>query len=536
MILRFRGKDGSYRVSTSADALLSSVVTDLETQLPPHEGTVALSSHPAAQGEKFNEKWQHSLGQLGLKHGDMLYISYNSVADPNTDVTSTLSERGGDALDHALSAKDGRIARVQTSLCTHGAKGMCEYCQPLEPWDEEFQQSKGIKHISIHAWCKKVKEEGGFLEEPDYLVKRDCNNGHPSWPEGFCSKCQPPAITLQRQAFRMVDHVEFVSPKIIEQFIEFWRQTNNQRIGFLIGKYSPYDENVPLGIKAEIHAIWEPQQINDVDSLLTQQLPGENVLKACRMLNMSVVGVIFTDLVDQGAGNGKVVTKRHLNSYFLSCLEVLLAARLQNQFPHSLPSVPRFSSRFVTCCISGNEFGDIDVACYQVSNQAEAMARADLIVPSTNPSVMRIQPPNESRYVPDIFYKRINEYKLTVQEDAKPAFPLEYLLVSLSHGFKTNEITESFTIENRPQLRGQTPAQLAEALGLSHGLAVERLAEFHLLAYYLELGVLQKDEEEVLSRLLNMYINKEGNQEQLADLALTLASGPGANTIRMLAS
>lgn len=534
MILRFRGKDGSYRVRTSADALLSSVLTDLEKQLPPHDGSVALSSHPAAQGEEFNEKWQLPVAQLGLKHGDMLYISYISSAVP-VDATSISSEKGSDALDHELSVKDGRIARAQTSLCTHGAKGMCEYCQPLEPWDEEYQQSKGIKHVSIHAWSRKVKEEGGFLEEPDYQVKKDCNNGHPPWPEGFCSKCQPPAITLQRQKFRMVDHVEFVSPKIIEQFIEFWRQTNNQRIGFLIGKYAPYDDSVPLGIKAEVHAIWEPQQLNDVDSLLMQELPGENVIKASRLLGMSVVGVIFTDLVDQGAGNGKVVTKRHLKSYFLSSLEVFLAARLQNQYPHSLPSVGKFSSRFVTCCVSGNEFGDIDVACYQVSTQAEAMAKADLIVPSTNPSVMRIQPPTEQRYVPDIFYKRINEYKLTVQENAKPAFPLEYLLVSLSHGFNTQEIPESFTIENRPQLRCQTPAQLADALGLPHGMSVKRLAEFHLLAYYLDLGVLQKDEEALLTSFLRMHINKQGTDEQIADLALTLASGPGANTIRMLA-
>lgn len=548
MIVRFRGKEGMYRVSAPETWSLVETLSELEKQLPPHSGQITINSTPTGNGETYQESWTYPLGQLGIKHGDMLFFDFISEGggeEPEVVTTdNTQSFSSEDPLDSHLASLTGRINREQTSLCTHGPKGMCEYCQPLEPWDEEYQHTKGIKHVSIHAWRKKTKEEGGFLEAPNYSLDKTCTNGHLPYPRGFCSRCQPPAITLQQQKFRMVDHVEFASPKIMENFIEFWRQTNNQRIGFLIGKYSSYEDNVPLGIKAEVHAIYEPQQIDDVDSLLLQELPTKNAIKAAKLLGLQIVGVIFTDLVDSREGNGKVITKRHLNSYFLSSLEVLFAARMQNEFPHRQyndPDGANFSSRFVTCCVSGNEFGDIDVACYQTSLQGEAMARADLIMASTNPSVMRINESTDNRYVPDIFYKLVNEYKLTVQENAKPAFPVDYLLVSLSHGFKNVSIEEAlsapqnFTIENRPQLKSQTPSQVVDFLQLDYVVNPDRLRDFHLLLYLLSLDVLQPSDTKILEQLLIASAANE-DPDQITSLSLQFAQGAAAQTLKMLAA
>jgi nuclear protein localization family protein 4 len=92
----------------------------------------------------------------------------------------------------------------------------------------------------------------------------------------------------------------------------------------------------------------------------------------------------------------------------------------------------KFGSKFVTCVISGNTDGDIDVSAYQVSTTCVAMVTADIIEPSVDPSVMRVKESTSQRYVPEVFYKYKNKYGIDVQESAKPCFPVEYLLVNVS--------------------------------------------------------------------------------------------------------
>ena len=53
----------------------------------------------------------------------------------------------------------------------------------------------------------------------------------------------------------MFDH-----PGIVDRFLDGWRRSGRQRIGFLLGKYEVYD-HVPLGIQAVVSAIYEPPQV-----------------------------------------------------------------------------------------------------------------------------------------------------------------------------------------------------------------------------------------------------------------------------------
>ena len=408
---------------------------------------------------------------INPSHGDLVFVAYQSKpSSPGDHDLETSSSSDGPSskiasadlikrpwdmvsenpVDVYWRSQPGKIPRVQDSrFCKHGPNGMCDYCMPLEPYDAGYHKEHNIKHLSYHAYLRKISPKLTTsasstlppLTPLSYKVKVPCPiGGHAPWPAGICTSCQPSAITLQSQPFRMVDHLEIASMDIIDRFLQAWRKTGLQRFGWLIGRYERYDE-VPMGVKAVVEAIHEPPQMGELDGL-SLGLPWDDEtrirdLGASASNPLCIVGYIFTDLDPTPEDRTKNVYKRHPGSFYLSSLEAIFAAKMQKDNPTPSRSSPtgQFASRLVTAILTATEDGQVDVAAYQVSEQAVAMVDADMIEASVDPGIVRVKEEDRSRdsarYVPDVFFTYKNEYGLEVKKSAKPCFPVEYLMLNV---------------------------------------------------------------------------------------------------------
>ncbi|KAH9244768.1 hypothetical protein BASA81_017804 [Batrachochytrium salamandrivorans] len=285
MLLRIRSPDGQARLTLDPTDTMLTLQSQIAGALKLDSArTFDLSFDPKGES-RVVAKPDQSLGLLGLKHGDLLFVLYhtkNPGTSGETGATSNTSQpqnpKGKSALlvkqdpvDEFLQKQPGTIKRERDPrFCKHGGVGMCEYCLPLQPYDAKYLEENKIKHMSFHAYLRQLMEQLKTLpisnpqflpplDTPDFKIKFPCpSKSHGPYPDGICTKCQPSAITLQSQNFRMVDHIEFESPAIIDNFLQYWRASGIQRWNSY-GRYEPYTE-VPLGVKAVVSAIYEPLQ------------------------------------------------------------------------------------------------------------------------------------------------------------------------------------------------------------------------------------------------------------------------------------
>ena len=244
-----------------------------------------------------------------------------------------------------------------------------------------------IKYMSFHAHIKKLQsgiDKGKYLnlENLNCKIRPGCKE-HPAWPKGICNKCQPPTIYLNRQPYRHVDNIMFENSQIVDNFLNYWRKSGNQRVGLLFGRYESYD-GVPLGIKAVVTAIYEPPQVATnfkttiyylqkknknvcisfsskvgTDSRIELEMPDPNeerVHTLCKKLGLKCIGWIFTDLITEDARFGSVKHFRgNANSFYLSAEECITAGYFQNVFKNytKLSFDGYFGSKFVTVVVTG---------------------------------------------------------------------------------------------------------------------------------------------------------------------------------------
>ncbi|KAL6927723.1 hypothetical protein ACO0SA_004346 [Hanseniaspora valbyensis] len=618
MLLRFRTNDGMVRLPCEKDETFITVIKRLLSKNEKQKDNIDLDSIIVDFNNTHLELKlisDDSINDLGFQHGDIVNINYklkenpvellksaintdnNNSNDGNANLTesikglnlskiSQVSNLKELPVDIVLESQDGLIKRYPNPLlCRHGDKGMCEHCSPIPCYDPKFQEERNFKHLSFHSYLKKLKDSqfnnhSAYvpkpLEQPSFKITKKPSCVHEAWPKGICSKCQPSAITLQQQDFRMVDHVEFLDSEIINSFVDSWRNTGAQRFGILLGSYEEYSSVIddkdmtqipPLGIKCQVQQIYEPFQSDEYDGLTfkfdktCEEL--KNIVKKFAIIdNLYPVGFVFTDLTDSGKKDGSVLCKRHQDSYFLTNIEIIQAAKWQNLFPNICKDSEEgyFGSKFVTCCISGNLNNEIDISTYQVSVNGEALVDADFISGSTDPSMLYLKETDNTRYVPEVFFMKTNEYGLKVKENAKPAFPVEYLLVTLTHGFSKQDNNNnnsddanvnkkinsrklfltnntSFPIENREHMgykqdHYELKTYLADLIYGDDLIKLrEKLSNFHLLNYINSLDILSKSEWEILIKA--SCVNMSENDD-FSPYLLQLLQSPGWQTLVMI--
>ncbi|KAI2658310.1 hypothetical protein H4Q32_016350 [Labeo rohita] len=404
-----------------------------------------------------------ALSLLKIKHGDMLFLFPSSAgpssenmdtAQPHTSSSypsfpssssssSSLSRSHSapqiqeDDIDQYLSKQEGKIYRNRDpQLCRHGPMGKCVHCVPLEPFDEDYLNhlDPPVKHMSFHAYIRKLTggaDKGKFvaLENISCKIKSGCE-GHPPWPEGICTKCQPSAITLNRQKYRHVDNIMFENHTIADRFLDFWRKTGNQRMGYLYGRYTEH-KDIPLGIRAEIGTQNSLELIEDPKAEAVEEIAAK--------LGLRKVGWIFTDLLSEDTRIGTVRYTRNKDSYFLSAEECITAGHFQNQHANACRLSPdgHFGSKFVTVVATGGPDNQVHFEGYQVSNQCMALVRDECLLPCRDaPELGYAKESSTEQYVPDVFYKDKDKFGNDITHLARP-LPVEYLIIDDFHSLAT---------------------------------------------------------------------------------------------------
>lgn len=525
---------GTKRITTSPYQKVDDFLLEVKSafDLPRNGWTVWMNREKSAELKSTKAK---TLNSYKFKNGDMLYLDIqpqvtamledNLEENGSKDKQPSLAAAGAlltgdsddaaralnrdpsgsiveDEVDQFLWKQDGTIPREKNEqLCRHGPKGKCFHCVPYEPYDEEYlaKVTPPIKFLSFHSYLRKLTggvDKGKFaqLENLSCKIKPGCRE-HPPWPGGICTKCQPNAITLQRQKYRHVDFIQFENHLMVERFLDYWRKTGNQRLGYLYGRYE-YHKDVPLGIKAVVSAIYEPLQVSTKSSIELVQDEDEVVNSIAAKLGLRKVGWIFTDLVPLDTSTGTVKHFRgNVNSHFLSAEECIMAADLQNRHPNPCRLSPEghFGSKFVTVVVTGDSQNQIHFDGYQVSNQCMALVRDDCLVPTKDASELGYaKESTNEQYVPDVFYKVTDRYGNEVTQLARP-LPVEYLLLDmavafpkeLAFTFYASEDIRPFSIEHREGI-GETQefTGFAEYLTQFNGdRPMNMFCDLHLLTY-----------------------------------------------------
>lgn len=383
----------------------------------------------------------------------------------------------------------------------------------VNPWDQAYLDSKKIKLKSFHSHMRMKK--ASFQNQKFTKLQHETLSMQRKKSTNYNISDLPSSFTLARQSYRHVDQVVFENQDIPNQFIDFWRKTNSQRIGFLYGNYIKTDASrFPLGICARVKTIYEPKQKCTTNKVNFED--NEEIALVDRMatsIGLERVGWILSDLLVEDVNEATVKHIRHKDSHFITAQEAITAASFQLQHPNvSRLSEEYFGSKFVTVICSGDENNQVSFTAYQASNQCMDLVRSKIIVPTIDaPELAYVKESDDEVFVPDIYYKDIDKYKNEIKKIARP-MPVEFLMTDMTvTAPKETEYTFSnkdynYPIENR-SFQKQDLGDFAKYLkkmageGISPGMLVSKFVEifrnFHLLVWMVTADMIGCGEEQV---------------------------------------
>jgi len=457
MIIRIQSPDGQHRITIDQ----SKSNTDLY-----NEATKTVKcDKPWTLYHDRQKKTPFARGgaRLQLKHGEILFLFFNSGPNVTTveSASEPMEETDSSNNDGFVKTKEDQIDvdlwKVDwSSVNANHEKGTVIRVDEMraDPWDAAYLKEHAIKFLSFHSHMRKLTsgvDKGKFVRlETEKTSKKLENEQTRNLSD------MPSSITLNRQPYRHVDNVCFANREIMERFLEEWRNTGNQQVGWLMGKYTTYDE-VPLGVKCEVEAIYRPAQKFQTNVLTLGEM-GEadeaEFLRIASELGLARVGWIVTDLVPDK--DGKVKETRSAETHFVTAEEAIIAGRLQARHPNPCRLAPSgyFGSKFVTVVVTGKDNGEIDFRGYQISNQGQALAVDGTIVPTIDaPEFGYTRETTDELYCPDVFYRVKDEYGNSVTKIGRP-LPIEYLLTDMGVNFA---IDFTYTVSNK--LHAYKPAR-----------------------------------------------------------------------------
>nr|CAB3264426.1 nuclear protein localization protein 4 homolog [Phallusia mammillata] len=487
MIIRIQSSDGTKRIELSNNDTVATLFKRVEDMFQLKDSSWQLYQDRNKKGLLKNVR--QKLKAAKLNHGDMLYLvsSNGASSRPSSSQSQESQNVVEDPIDLQLWKEDGRIKQSKSAAGIFKIDDL-----PTEPWDELYLKGKEIKFMSFHAYMRQQTagvDKGKYFKLENFRAacKMSANGTKHSVVD------LPSAVTLNRQKYRHIDNIMFENRDIVDRFLNFWRVSGHQRMGYLYGRYTQHSE-VPLGIKAEVCAIYEPPQDSSVNSLQFHDDPMQIVVdEIATKLGLVKVGWIITDLIAQDRSKGTVKNFRNSETHFLTAEECITAAYLQNKHLNScrLASNGKYGSKFTTVVVSGDKDYQISFEGYQVSNQGMSLVADDCLIPTIDaPELGYVRESSPELFVADVYYKEKDDYGNEVTKLARP-LPLEYLLLDVPTAFsRESQFTCSNSISEFPACNRDAVGQVQSLSALSKYLSqfpadkfVDALSDFHVLVY-----------------------------------------------------